>query len=160
MDFFGHQDQARKRTRQLVVLFVLALFTLIFLTNLLVAGVLWGNPDIFPELGNKTIRDPSLLDIFHYMSWRSWLTISAIVCGFVGLAYFYKVVKLSGGGASIAETLGGRLLHPDSDDFYEKRLLRVLSTFFMIKMNMKLLDSMFALNSRRTWKPSSKRATV
>jgi Zn-dependent protease with chaperone function len=126
MDFFGHQDQARKRTRQLIVLFVLALFTLIFLTNLLVAGFLWGNPDIFPELGNKTIRDPSLLDIFHYMSWRSWLTISAIVCGFVGLAYFYKAVKLSGGGASIAETLGGRLLHPDSDDFYEKRLLNIV----------------------------------
>mgnify|MGYP000566104182 CR=1 FL=1 len=126
MDFFGHQDQARKRTRQLVVLFVLALFTLIFLTNLLVAGVLWGNPDIFPELGNKTIRDPSLLDIFQYMSWQSWFTISAIVCSFVGLAYFYKVVKLSGGGASIAETLGGRLLHPDSDDFYEKRLLNIV----------------------------------
>ena len=126
MDFFGHQDQARKRTRQLIVLFVLALFTLIFLTNLLVAGFLWGNPDIFPELGNKTIRDPSLLDIFHYMSWRSWLTISAIVCSFVGLAYIYKVVKLSGGGASIAETLGGRLLHPNSDDFYEKRLLNIV----------------------------------
>lgn len=126
MDFFGHQDQARKRTKQLILLFVLALLTLIFLTNLLVAGFLWGNPEIFPGLANETIRDPSLLDIFHYMSWRSWLTISAIVCSFVGLAYLYKVIKLSGGGASIAETLGGRLIQPDSDDFYEKRLLNIV----------------------------------
>ena len=126
MDFFGHQDQARKRTRQLVLLFVLALLTLIFLTNLLVAGFLWGNPGIFPELGNHSIRDPSLLDIFHYMSWKAWFIISAIVCSFVGLAYFYKAVKLSSGGSSIAESLGGRLLSPNTDDFYEKRLLNII----------------------------------
>ena len=126
MDFFGHQDQARKRTRQLILLFALALLSLIFLTNLLVAGFLWGNPDIFPELGKETIRDPSFLDIFHYMSWQAWFTISAIVCSFVGLAYLYKAVKLSGGGSSIADSLGGRLLHPDTEDFYEKRLLNIV----------------------------------
>jgi Zn-dependent protease with chaperone function/uncharacterized tellurite resistance protein B-like protein len=126
MDFFGHQDQARKRTRQLVLLFALALLTLIFLTNLLVAGFLWGNPDIFPALGNEAIKDPSLFDIFHYISWQAWLIISASVCGFVGLAYLYKSIKLSGGGASIAESLGGRLLQPDSEDFYERRLLNIV----------------------------------
>lgn len=125
MDFFGHQDQARKRTKQLVVLFGLALLTLIFLTNLLVAAFLWGNPDIFPNVGNN-IHNPSLLDIFHYMSWKSWFTISAIICGFVGLAYLYKSIKLSAGGAAIARSLGGRLLHPDTDDFYERRLLNII----------------------------------
>lgn len=126
MDFFGHQDQARKRTKQLVLLFALALFTLIFLTNLLVAGFLWGNPEVFPEMGQTPIREPSLLDIFHYMSWKSWFIISAAVCIFVGLAYLYKAVKLSRGGASIAESLGGRLLHPDTEDFYERRLLNII----------------------------------
>jgi Zn-dependent protease with chaperone function len=126
MDFFGHQDQARKRTKLLVLLFALALFTLIFLTNLLVAGLLWGNPEFFPEMGQASIRNPSLLDIFHYMSWKSWFIISAAVCSFVGLAYLYKAVKLSSGGASIAESLGGRLLHPNTDDFYEKRLLNII----------------------------------
>lgn len=126
MDFFGHQDQARKRTKQLIVLFVMALFTLIFLTNLLVAGFLWGNPDFFPSTSGTDIKDPSLLDIFHYMSWQSWLIISSIVCSFVGLAYLYKAVKLSGGGSSIAQTLGGRLLHPDTEEFYEKRLLNIV----------------------------------
>lgn len=126
MDFFGHQDQARKRTKQLILLFALALLTLIFLTNLLVAGFLWGNPEIFPELGNQSSKDPSLLDIFHYMSWKAWFTISAVVCSFVGLAYLYKAIKLSGGGASIAQSLGGRLLQPDTEDFYEKRLLNII----------------------------------
>ena len=73
MDFFGHQDQARRRTKQLILLFALALFTLIFLTNLLVAGILWGNPDIFPSLAANKITDPTLLDIFNYMSWQRWM---------------------------------------------------------------------------------------
>ena len=126
MDFFGHQDQARKRTKQLVFLFALALLTLIFLTNLLVAGFLWSNPDIFPSLVDRTIPNPSLLDIFHYMSWQAWLLISAVVCSFVGIAYLYKAIKLSSGGASVAESLGGRLVQPDSDDFYERRLLNIV----------------------------------
>lgn len=126
MDFFGHQDQARKRTKQLILLFALALFTLIFLTNLLVAGILWGNPDIFPSLAADKITDPSLLDIFNYMSWQAWLTISAVVCSFVGIAYLYKAVKLSGGGASVATSLGGRLILPDTEDFHEKRLLNIV----------------------------------
>lgn len=128
MDFFGHQDQARKRTKQLILLFVLALFSLIFLTNLMVAGFLWGNPDIFPSLGLAADRtnNPSLFDIFHFISWQAWLTISAVVCSFVGIAYLYKAVKLSGGGTSIAYSLGGRLLAPDSDDFYERRLLNIV----------------------------------
>jgi Zn-dependent protease with chaperone function/uncharacterized tellurite resistance protein B-like protein len=126
MDFFGHQEQARKRTKQLVLLFALALLALIFLTNMMVAGFLWGNPNIFPNLGKQAIQDPSLFDIFHYISWQAWLTISSIVCGFVGLAYLYKSIKLSGGGASIAHSLGGRLLKPNSEDFYERRLLNIV----------------------------------
>ena len=126
MDFFGHQDQARKRTKQLIVLFVLALLTLIFLTNLMVAGFLWGNPDIFPNLISDKTSTPSLLDIFHYMSWHAWLTISAIICSFVGIAYLYKAVKLSSGGASVAASLGGRLVSPNSEDFYERRLLNIV----------------------------------
>lgn len=126
MDFFGHQDQARKRTKQLIFLFALALLTLIFLTNLLVAGFLWSNPDIFPSLVDHTNPNPSILDIFHYISWQSWLLISAIVCSFVGLAYLYKAIKLSGGGQSVAESLGGRLVQPDSEDFYERRLLNIV----------------------------------
>ncbi|MEH6449027.1 MAG: M48 family metallopeptidase [Oleispira sp.] len=126
MDFFGHQDQARKRTKQLIVLFVLALFSLILLTNLMVAGLLWGYPDIFPNLAAEKIKDPSLLDIFHYISWQTWLTISAVICSFVGIAYIYKAIKLSSGGSSIAASLGGRLVQPNSDDFYERRLLNIV----------------------------------
>jgi Zn-dependent protease with chaperone function len=126
MDFFGHQDQARKRTKQLIVLFVLALFSLILLTNLMVAGLLWGYPDIFPNLAAEKIKDPTLLDIFHYISWQTWLTISAVICSFVGIAYIYKAIKLSSGGSSIAASLGGRLVQPNSDDFYERRLLNIV----------------------------------
>lgn len=126
MDFFGHQDQARKRTKQLIVLFVLALFTLIFLTNLMVAGFLWSQPDMLPREVAAEVHGASLLEIFQYMSWQIWLTISAIICSFVGIAYLYKAVKLSSGGSSIAYSLGGRLIEPSSEDFYERRLLNIV----------------------------------
>ena len=41
MDFFAQQDRARRNTRLLVVLFLLAVALLIFLANALVTGALW-----------------------------------------------------------------------------------------------------------------------
>lgn len=72
------------------------------------------------------VRGASLLEVFQYMSWQIWLTISAIICSFVGIAYLYKAVKLSSGGSSIAYSLGGRLIEPSSEDFYERRLLNIV----------------------------------
>lgn len=119
MDFFSHQDQARKRTGHLVILFGLAVITLIVLLNLMLAAALWYSDG--PAGGIE-----SLPDILYYMQPEQWLMVSGGVLVVVGGASLVKWLMLRGGGKTVAESLGGRLLNPDTNNFYEKRLLNVV----------------------------------
>ncbi|WP_430460553.1 M48 family metallopeptidase [Thalassolituus sp. LLYu03] len=134
MDFFAHQDQARKRTGHLVVLFSAAVLTLIVLLNLLLAFVLWGMDkhvtgkytDIVHMANDPSTGLPVRPGLFAYMSLEQWLAITAGVLVIVGGASLVKWMTLRGGGRQVAESLGGRLLLPASKDFYERRLLNVV----------------------------------
>lgn len=119
MDFFSHQDQARKRTGHLVILFAFAVVTLIVLLNLMIAAAMWYSNTAAASL-------ESLPEIFNYMKPEQWLLVSGGVLVIVGGASLVKWLMLRGGGKTVAESLGGRLLNPDTKDFYEKRLLNVV----------------------------------
>jgi len=120
VDFFGAQDNARRKTWQLAGLFAAAVVSLVVLTNLLIAAVyLWtarpgpnGGIDLNASLGDVPA------------SW--WVMISLGVVVVVGLASGYKYLRVRGGGRTIAEALGGRLLPPGTDDFRQRRLLNVV----------------------------------
>lgn len=119
MDFFSHQDQARKRTGQLVILFVLAVLTLIFLLNILVAGFFW-----FDRYGSFNPAD--LGYIIRSIPAEQALLVSLGVLVVVGGASLVKWSMLSGGGKTVAESLGGQQLTPETNDFYEKRVLNIV----------------------------------
>ncbi|UZK04642.1 M48 family metallopeptidase [Venatoribacter cucullus] len=114
MDFFSHQDQARKRTTQLVLLFVAAVASLIVALNLLIAVLF---------MSNDQHSSGRLLD---YVTVEQWLWISAGVITVIGGASLVKWLLLRGGGRVVAESLGGRLLLPNTQDFYERRLLNIV----------------------------------
>ena len=134
MDFFSHQDQARKRTGQLVILFSLAVITLITLLNILVALVLWYSDEHFVGTYQRVAEAPNNLDsglqaaraLMEYITLEQWLLISGAVILVIGGASLFKWLALRGGGKTVAESLGGRLLNPDTNNFYEKRLLNVV----------------------------------
>ena len=134
MDFFSHQDQARKRTGQLVFLFSLAVITLIVLLNLLVATVLWYGDeqfvgkyqDIAALANDPTTGMPATPTVFDYMTLEQWGLITLGVLVVIGAASLFKWEALRGGGKTIAESLGGQLVTPDTTDFYEKRLFNVV----------------------------------
>lgn len=115
MDFFAHQSQALRRTTLLVVLFVLALFSLIALLNLLLA---------FFFINTDSRGNGSLLTA---ISIEQWLSISALVITVVGGASLYRWFELQAGGKAVAQSLGGRLLDINSADFYERRLLNIVA---------------------------------
>ncbi len=113
MNFFESQDIARRNSGRLMLLFALAVLSLIVLTNLLVMGV-FGM--LSTQQGELSIG----------MDWPVFLLISLGVGGIVLLGSVYKIFSLRGGGARVAESLNARLLLPDSAELGERRLLNVV----------------------------------
>jgi len=117
MNFFEHQDQARRKTGHLVVLFVLAVLLLIGMTQVLVMGVMaW--------LNGVPLQEWQLA--MQYFSLPALLKVAAVIGLVVALASGYKLLQLSGGGKVVAEAMGGRLLNINSDDADERKLLNVV----------------------------------
>jgi Zn-dependent protease with chaperone function len=117
MNFFEQQDRSRKSTVQLVCLFGLAVITLIIMTNLLVMGV-------FGYINSEHIYDAG--DLFHQLDWSIFAAVSAGVCAVVLLGSLYKIMALSGGGKSVAESLGGKLIPQNTQDPQQRKLLNVV----------------------------------
>ncbi len=115
MDFFGEQDAARRNSRWLVVLFALAVATIVVALYLVLVGIMgysarsgnpqtlvWWQPDLF-------------------------LGVAAVVSTVILFSSLFKVMQLSsGGGSKVAESLDGRLVSRSTDDRLERRLLNVV----------------------------------
>ncbi len=118
MNFFQAQDNARKNTFRLVLLFSLAVIGLILLTNLflLIAYVF--------ATTNQLVFSPQAL--YHYYTWKEFTLVSAGVCLFVLGGSLYKIQALSGGGPAIAQMLGGQLIPHSTRDRQQRQLLNVV----------------------------------
>lgn len=145
MDFFTHQDQARKRTKQLVLLFLLSVVAIIILTNVLLAAVFYGSDYASAQ---KTSDVSSLID---YFSATNFLYSALGITSFILIAALYKWIQLKGGGHQIAESLGGRLVNIDTDDFYQKRLLNIVEEMALASSmpvpSVYLLDNEIGINA-------------
>lgn len=120
MNFFQAQDDARKKTLWLAVLFGAAVLSLILLTNLLVAAVyVWTSHYARPEQLN-------MVGLLTALPTETWLLITFGVLGVVGVASLYKFLMIRGGGRTVAESLGGRLLSYDSTEGNSRRLLNIV----------------------------------
>jgi len=132
VNFYRAQDQARKQTRWLVCLFLLAVIFLIVITNLCVAVFVWYSDSsvYFQSSPLGAGSDPTVLEmllgIVAGLGWQKFLWITLLVCGLVLMAIGFKWQSLRGGGRVIAESLGGRPLNPNSDDADDRRLLNVV----------------------------------
>ncbi len=116
MDFFSAQDQARRNTGRLVLLFIMAVISLILMANLLVMAV----------FGYLQTRDPAQPTGLEAVDWQVFGLVGLGVLLVVGLGSLYKIMALSGGGASIAEMLGGRLIVEGSGDPDRQKILNVV----------------------------------
>lgn len=128
MDFFGAQDDARRRTRRLLFLFTVALAVLVLLTNVVVALFLRVVGVQILEQGPR-LAEPgaaAVPGILGLLDPAEFLVVGAIVCAGVGAASLFKHLQLARGGRVVAEMLGGRRLSPDSREPAERRLLNVV----------------------------------
>jgi Zn-dependent protease with chaperone function len=118
LNFFQAQDNARKNTFRLVLLFSLAVIGLILLTNLFLLIVY-----TFAKT-NQLVFSPQAL--YHYYTWKEFTLVSVGVCLFVLGGSLYKIQALSGGGPAIAQMLGGQLIPQSTRDRQQRQLLNVV----------------------------------
>jgi Zn-dependent protease with chaperone function len=119
MNFFKSQDEARRNTGKLVALFLLAVVSLIVMTNLLVMLV----------FGYFSIEQAGSIGLHQFMQlidWHVFLIIGVAVAVVILLGSTYKILALSGGGARIAEMLDAELVVNGSGDLGRQRLLNVV----------------------------------
>lgn len=122
MNFFEHQDQARRNTRRLIILMTLAVVSLILVTTLLVAVVLhYFNYDVSqPRSGNLVSQALSSL------SWELLGYISLGIGSVVAIGSVFKLLQLRAGGRVVAEAMDGRLINLDTRDANERKILNVV----------------------------------
>ncbi len=115
MDFFQHQERARKNTAWLVILFISAVVGIIGVTYIIVAWAFASSSKGY-EIQSEDLWNSALF---------IWVTIITLLI--VGGASLFKIMQLKGGGgAYIAESLGGRLLNPGTKKADEQKILNVV----------------------------------
>jgi len=113
MNFFEHQEQARRQTRTLVILFVLAVIAIVAAVNLTLAVVwIWTQGADMPG----SYGYPRGFFVFN--------TVATLL--FIGGGTALEIWNLRDGGDAVAQMAGGRLVPPSTTDPRERRLINVV----------------------------------
>lgn len=118
MNFFEYQEQARRQSRWLVFLFILAVITIVVVIDLAIL-IAFGVMDIEQQ--------QSLLSMQTLKANLSVLAGGAVVTALViAIASLFKTAALRSGGGKVARDLGGVLVEADARDPLRRRLYNVV----------------------------------
>jgi len=120
MDFFARQDQARRKTKWLVLYFILAV-ALLTVAVYFVALVAFAGVQAKAHHGYDGA--PVQLALWNPKIFFG-ATIGVLAVIFLGSAY--KTNELSAGGSAVATLMGGRLVNQKTTDTNERKLLNVV----------------------------------
>jgi Zn-dependent protease with chaperone function len=124
MNFFEHQQQARRSTTRLILLFVIAVAGVVLAVNIALSLVFgWGGAFLGPGVHTVTAgglrvgrSSPVGLHLF-----ATFATLALI-----GGGTWYQTMRLRSGGDAVAQMVGARPLDPSTRDLLERRLLNVV----------------------------------
>ncbi|HXH04268.1 MAG TPA: M48 family metalloprotease [Candidatus Competibacteraceae bacterium] len=126
MNFFEHQDRARRNSRRLVVLFVLAVLAIVAAVDAAVLALFGITTEYAADgLYGHLMETPSALAILE----QNRGLVAAVSLGTVALivlASLYRIASLGAGGGTVARALGGTLVAPDVQDPLYRRLRNVV----------------------------------
>jgi len=118
MDFFEQQEKARRSSKVLVVYFVMAVACIIasvYFASLLIFHGTQTQQQLGAPIPELVLWDPKL-----------FLYVAVGTLGVVVLGSLYKTAALSKGGSAVAESLGGRLVNPNTTNPDERKLRNVV----------------------------------
>lgn len=113
MNFFQHQDHARRQTRTLIILFALAVIAIIVAVNAAMALV-WSWTTTGYVLGMREYP-------------RGFFATNTLVTlALISVGTLIELFNLREGGDAVARMAGGRQVSPSTTDLQERRLLNVV----------------------------------
>lgn len=119
MNFFEYQDRARRSTRWLVLVFILAVLAIVAVIDLALLAVF--------GLGNVDVQQVGFTGALTAAANVPLLAGGAIATtSVIGLASLFKTMALRGGGGQVARDLGGTLVDADTRDMRRRRLRNVV----------------------------------
>ena len=114
MDFFRHQDQARKKTWLLILLFMLAVLSIVLVLNIVVFLIFSTGDDFSSQLN-------------YWMENTYWEHPTAAVVLLIFFGSLKRYFTLSDGGRAVANMVGAKLINMDSNLKDEKKYINIVS---------------------------------
>jgi Zn-dependent protease with chaperone function len=119
MDFFERQDKAKKKTKWLVIYFILAVAAMIaaiyIAVFLIFSGVQLHQHRINEEQPQFELWDPQI-----------FLGVALGTIAVILIGSSYKTMALAAGGSAVSEMMGARLVSSNTTDPDERKLLNVV----------------------------------
>lgn len=119
MDFFDRQEKTRRRTVALLVYFAAAVAITASLNYFVVMTLLF-----FTRARASAAYEP--LPPFDWWQPPVFLAAFLVTMVVIVIGSLYKIRELRSGGGRVAELLGGEPVPPNTEGFYERRLLNVV----------------------------------
>jgi Zn-dependent protease with chaperone function len=117
MDFFEHQDKARRHTTVMVGLFVLAVVAIVAILNLV---------GVFLYAWLSEMPADRLLNVFRHTPRWVYGATTGVTLAIIAFGTLTRLYELSAGGAAVAKMVGARVVRRDSRDPLERRLLNIV----------------------------------
>jgi Zn-dependent protease with chaperone function len=125
MNFFEHQEKARKQSRWIIMAFFGVALLIVLTVDLVVMFIFSTQMPSSAnglQLGFASILEPEM--------WRAnssiLLTSSVVTGGAIGLASLGKIASLRSGGGKVARDMGAAIVTPDTRDPLRRRLYNVV----------------------------------
>ncbi|HYL87989.1 MAG TPA: M48 family metallopeptidase [Burkholderiales bacterium] len=122
MDFFEQQHLARRNTRVMVILFLLAVIAVVTTVDLVAASVWLAN---YGPRGLHGAAQP-LLNHYARVPGALFFWVSLATAGVILIVSTVNVGRLAGGGAAVAEMVGARRIEPGTREPLERRLVNIV----------------------------------
>jgi Zn-dependent protease with chaperone function len=123
MDFFAQQEKTRKKTKWLVIYFILAVAAMIAAIYI-AAVVIFSGVQLHQHRGNY-YNDESAPQISLWDP-QIFLGVALGTIAVILIGSSYKTMALAAGGSAVSEMMGARLVSANSTDPDERKLLNVV----------------------------------
>jgi Zn-dependent protease with chaperone function len=125
LDFYAYQATARRQSRLFVLMFMAAVAAVVIALDAVVCTVLAARSSATTSGGQYGDASVDPLQ-FAMRNPDTVLVVSVLIIGVIGLASLFKSAQLRGGGAVVAQQLGGVRVERDTADPARKRLRNII----------------------------------